>query len=71
MGWGHIIQILDMHFKLPQLEILQLMHHVLNLLFLFYEFILSGEAIYDNFNDGKDVVGRGATMGVKHHLKIA
>ena len=60
-----------MHVKIPQLEVLQLTHHVLNLLFLFHEWIFSGEVIYDNFADCKDVVGRGATMGVKHHFKIA
>ena len=59
-----------MHVKLPQLEVLQLTHHMLNLSFLFHECIFSGEVIYDNFAHSKDVVGRGATMGVKHHLKM-
>ena len=36
------IQILDMHVRLPQLDIIQLAHHVMNLLFIFCECIFIG-----------------------------
>ena len=70
-GGGGIIQVLDMHVKLPRLEVLQLTHHMLNFLFLFHGCIFSGGVIYDNFTNRKDVVGRGATMGVKNNFKVA